>query len=97
MNTSDLVAALADNWDMSKAETRRLLDIIVQTFNDNIAGGNSFTIPDLGTFGVHTRESRESYNPHYEQYMKLPPKRVVDFTPSKGLKEELKQVGIADE
>jgi len=97
MNTSDLVTVLADNWDMSKAETRRLLDVIVQTFNDNIAGGNAFTIPDLGTFGVHTREERTSYNPHYNQYMKLPPKRVVDFTPGKGLKEDLKQVGIEDE
>jgi len=97
MNTSNLVKLLADNWDMSQAETRRLLDIIVQTFNENIAGGNSFTIPELGTFKTHTRESRKSYNPHYEQYMKLPPKRVVDFTPSKGLKEDLKQVRIEDE
>lgn len=92
MNTSDVVEALANNWDMSKAETRRLLDTIVQTFNDNLAGGNPFTIPDLGTFGTATRDRRKSYNPHYEQYMKLPPKRVVDFSPSKGLKEDLKQV-----
>jgi len=97
MNTGDVVAALAENWDMNKAETRRLLDVIVQTFNDNIANGNSFTIPDLGTFGIHTREERKSYNPHYQQYMKLPPKRVVDFTPGKALKEELKQAGIEDE
>lgn len=92
MNTSDVVEALANNWDMSKAETRRLLDTIVQTFNDNLAGGKKFTVPDLGTFGTSTREKRKSYNPHYEQYMKLPPKRVVDFSPSKGLKEDLKQV-----
>ena len=97
MNTGDVVSALAKNWDMSKAETRRLLNIIVQTFNDNIADDNSFTVPELGTFGTHTREERESYNPHYKQYMKLPPKRVVDFTPGKRLKEELKQVGIEDE
>lgn len=90
MNTSDLVAALAKNWDMSKTETRKLLDIIVQTFNDKLAEGNSFSIPDLGTFSTSTREERKSYNPHYEQYMKLPPKRVVDFSPSKGLKEDLK-------
>ncbi len=92
MNTSDVVEALADNWDMSKAETRRLLDIIVQTFSDNLAGGNTFTFPELGTFKTKTRDRRKSYNPHYGQYMKLPPKRVVDFTPSKGLKEDLKQL-----
>ncbi len=92
MNTSDVVEALANNWDMTQAETRELLDTIIQTFNDNLAGGNAFTIPELGTFGTNTRGERDSYNPHYEQFMKLPPKRVVDFTPSKGLKEDLKQV-----
>jgi len=97
MNTGDLVAQLADNWDMSKAETRRLLDKIVQAFSDNLAQGNSFTIPELGTFGSKTREERMSYNPHYEQYMKLPPKRTVDFSASKRLKDDLKHLGQDDE
>lgn len=97
MNTSDVVATLADNWDMSKAETRRLMDAIVQKFNENLTTGYTFTIPELGTFGTTTRDERTSYNPHYEQYMKLPPKRVVNFSPSKGLKEDLKQVELSDE
>lgn len=97
MNTSEVVAALADHWDMSKAEARRLLDVILHTFNDNLARGKSFTIPELGTFGTHTREKRRSFNPHYEKYMLLPPKRVVDFTPSKGLKEEVKNLKSDDE
>lgn len=89
MNTSELVAVLAENRGMSQAETRRLLDVIIKTFNGNIAGGHPFTIPQLGTFSVRTREERESYNPHYKQYIKLPPKRVVDFSPSKSLKDDL--------
>lgn len=97
MNTRDVVTVLSENWDMTKTETRQLLDTIVETFNDNIAGGNTFTISELGTFGTNTRKERKSYNPHYKQYMKLPPKRVVDFSPSKGLKEDLKQVEFNDE
>lgn len=97
MNTSEVVEALAENWDMSKAETRRLLDTIVQTLSDNLAGGNTFTLPEIGTFKTKTRDKRKSYNPHYEQYMKLPPKRVVDYTPSKSLKEDLKQVEADNE
>jgi len=97
MNTSNLVAKLADKWDMSKAETRRLLDTIVEKLNDNLANGTAFTIPELGTFGTKTRDERESYNPHYEQYMKLPPKRTVEFSPSKSLQEDLKKLGSDDE
>lgn len=97
MNTSDLVAKLADKWDLSKAETRRLLDTVVEKFNDKLASGNAFTIPELGTFDTKTRQERESYNPHYEQYMKLPPKQVVEFSPSKSLQEDLKHLGSDDE
>lgn len=97
MNTSDVVAKLADNWDMTQAETRRMMDSIVEVFNENIAKDNAFTVPQLGTFGATTRDERKSYNPHYEQYMKLPPKRVVDFSASKGLKDDLKKVELNNE
>lgn len=92
MNTRDVVEALAERWDMNKAETRRLLDTVVETFNRNLSEGRGFSIPELGTFETDTRESRRSYNPHYESYMMLPPKRVVKFNPSKGLKEEMKEL-----
>lgn len=97
MNTSDVVTALAKNWDMSKAETRRLLDVIVSTFNSNLSDDKAFTIPGLGTFSTRTRKKRKSYNPHYKKYMQLPPKRIVEFTPSKNLKEDLKKAGLEDE
>ena len=94
MNTSELVKTLAENWDISQAEARRLLDTVVDTLKNQIAKGNSFTISELGTFSTHTRSERKSYNPYYEQYMMLPPKRVVDFSPSKGLKDDLKDIDL---
>lgn len=97
MNTTDLVKTLANNWDITQRQARKYLDIIVQTFSDTLAAGNSFTLPGLGTFGTTKRDERESYNPHYEQKMKLPPKRVVHFSPSAGLKKDVKQIGQDNE
>jgi len=94
MNTSDLVAALAESNNMTQADTRRLIDAVVETFKDNLAQGVSFTIPELGTFDTHTRKERKTFNPYYEKYMMLPPKRVVDFRPSKRLKEDVKEVDL---
>lgn len=94
MNNSDVVSALANNWDMTQKETRQLLDAIINTFKDNLAQGVSFTIPQLGTFDSHTRARRKSYNPGEEKFMMLPPKRVVDFRPNEGLKEEMKDIDI---
>ncbi len=97
MNTDDLVARLAENRDMTQQETRNILDLVVQTISDHLAQGNDFTIPELGTFGTHTRDKQKSYNPHYEKYMMLPPKRVVDFSPSQNLEDDLKYLGIDHE
>lgn len=97
MITKEIVAALAKDRDMTQAEARKMLDKITQTFSDHLARGYSFTIPELGTFSIHTREKRRSYNPHYEQYMMLPPKQVVNFSPSKGLKENVSNVEVDDE
>ncbi|MDZ7773611.1 MAG: HU family DNA-binding protein [Balneolaceae bacterium] len=92
MNTRDVVEALAESRDLSKAETRRLLDTAVETLKRNLSEGRGYSIPELGTFETHTRDARRSYNPHHESYMRLPPKRVVRFSPSKGLKEEMKEL-----
>ena len=97
MNTSDLVSRLAEERDMTQEEARNILDLVVQTISDHLAQGNDFTIPELGTFGTHTRDKQKSYNPHYEKYMMLPPKRVVDFSPSQNLEDDLKYLGIDHE
>ena len=59
--------------------------------------GEEITIPGLGTFKTKTREERKVYSPHHESYMMVPPKRVVDFTPSSNLKDNLKFVETGDE
>lgn len=97
MNTNDLVARLAENRDITQEETRKMLDLVVQNMSDHLAQGNDFTIPELGTYGTHTRDKQRSYNPHYEKYMMLPPKRVVDFKPSKSLEDDLKYLGLDNE
>jgi len=97
MNTDDLVERLSEKWDLTKQETREIVDLVVQNMCDNLAQGNDFTIPELGSFGTHTRNKQKSYNPHYEKYMMLPPKRVVDFDASRNLEDDLKYLGIENE
>lgn len=97
MNTRDVVKALANRWDMTQVDARELMDNIVQTFSDTLAAGHSFTIPELGTFETVTHEKRESYNPHYDKKMELPPKRVVHYSAAEKLKNDFKQLDQEDE
>ena len=97
MTNKELVDALADRMEWSKAETRRVLGTVVKTMTSLLKKGYSFTIPDLGTFEPQVRDEQRTYNPHYKQYMLVPPKRQVDYRPSQSLKEAMKNVEVDHE
>ena len=97
MTNQDLVDLLADREDLTKADTKRYMKAAMQIMSDYLAEGRSFTVPELGTFSVHVRDGHKAYNPHYKQYMMLPPKRVVDFSASETLNRDLKDVELDDE
>lgn len=90
MNYSELIDQLSEQTGHSKAKTKELLTDAVSVLSDQLSEGNGISIPDLGTFHTKINEEKKIYNPHYESYMIVPPKRVVDFSPASGLKEEVK-------
>lgn len=90
MNYSELIEQLSEQTGNSKKETKELLNDAISVLSDQLSDGSGVSIPDLGTFQTKVNEEKKVYNPHYEAYMIVPPKRVVDFSPASGLKEEVK-------
>jgi DNA-binding protein HU-beta len=97
MNYSDLIDQLAEATGNSKAKTKELLGDAVSVLSDQLSKGSGVSIPDLGTFSTRVKEVKKVYNPHHNAFMLIPPKRVVDFSPATGLKDELKFQGREDE
>jgi len=90
MNYRDLIDQLSSKTGRSKKETKELLGITVEKLSEQLSEGRGVSVPDLGTFSTKTTEEKKVYNPHYEDYIMVPPKRSVDFSPSAGLKESVK-------
>ena len=90
MNYSELIEQLSDQTGNSKKETKELLSDAISVLSDQLSNGSGVSIPDLGTFQTKVNEEKKVYNPHYDAYMIVPPKRVVNFSPASGLKEEVK-------
>lgn len=97
MNYSDLIDQLAEATGNSKVKTKELLSEAVSVLSDQLTQGNGVSIPNLGTFSTKVNEVKKIYNPHHEAYLLVPPKRVVDFSPSTGLKESVKFTEVTDE
>lgn len=90
MTYQELIDTLADSRDIPKTEAKEMVEGIFGTLKEELGRGRGVSVPGLGTFKTKTRESRKIYSPHHKKEMMIPPKRVVDFSPSVNLKEKLK-------
>jgi DNA-binding protein HU-beta len=97
MNYHELIDQLSSKTGRSKKETKELLGITVEKLTEQLSDGLGVSVPDLGTFSTKTTDEKKVYNPHYEDYIIVPPKRSVEFSPSAGLKESLKFAEGGDE
>jgi len=63
MKKDELVQAIAESADLSKADADRALKAVVDTITNGVAANEKVQIPGLGTFEARERSAREGRNP----------------------------------
>lgn len=94
MNKSETIKSLSDQLGITQKETEHLYDSFVSLLASHLATDEGFSIPKLGSFHSKVREPYKSYNPHYKKMMLLPKKKIVHFSQSSSLKDELNGSGL---
>lgn len=79
MKKDELVAAIADKAELSKADADRALAALVDTVTSTFAGGDKLQIPGLGTFEPRARSAREGRNPQSGETIKIAATTVPGF------------------
>ena len=96
MNNKEFVAELAHRTGYSRTVAqdfvRTAIDVMAESFDE----GESVNLTSFGTFEVKKRLERIVVNPSTGQRMLVPPKLVLGFRPSSGIKEKLKGKGNED-
>jgi DNA-binding protein HU-beta len=90
MNTSDLIDHMSEKTELSKTECKDLFDKLVSVMHSYFENETGVLIPGFGTFNVREKEGRQAFNPASKEYMLLPRKLVLNFTPASQLKKDLK-------
>lgn len=93
MKKTEVLKQLSEDLDLTQAETEELYDSFVAGLTTLLAKERGFTLPGLGSFHSEVRPEHKSYNPHYEQMMLIPPKKVVHFSQSSTLRDEINEEG----
>jgi DNA-binding protein HU-beta len=87
MNKSELINAIAEQGNLSKADAGRSLDALIKTIETTLKAGESITLVGFGTFDVKARAERTGRNPQTGQEITIAATNVPSFKPGKGLKD----------
>ena len=89
MNKGELVAAMAKDAGIGKAQAQAAMESFLANIGAALKGGSKVTLIGFGTFSVSDRAARTGRNPQTGKPIKIPAKRVPRFTPGKALKDAL--------
>jgi DNA-binding protein HU-beta len=87
MTKSELVAKVAEEAGLKKAQAEKCIDAVIKAISKALAKGERTAIPGLGVFNVRERKARKGRNPQTGKEITIPARKVVVFTAAKSLKE----------
>ncbi len=87
MNKSELVDAIADAADLSKASAGRALDAAVDAVANALSNGDQVSLVGFGTFSVKHRAARTGRNPQTGAEIQIKAANVPSFKAGKALKD----------
>ena len=87
MNKANLIDAVAQQADLSKAAAERAVSATVEAIQESLKAGDTVTLAGLGTFSVSARAERVGRDPKTGEPITVPASKVPKFKPAKGLKD----------
>ena len=87
MNKTELVAAVAEQADISKKDAEKVLKAFVDVVTEEMKKGEKVLLVGFGTFEVSERAAREGRNPQTGKTMKIEACKAPKFKAGKALKD----------
>ncbi len=87
MNKNELVAAVADEADLSKADAASAVDAVFAAIEGTLKSGDEVRIVGFGTFAVTERAASTGRNPRTGETIQIKASKQPKFKAGKGLKD----------
>ena len=87
MNKNELVASIANKTGLSKTDSTKALDAVVESVTGSLKKGNEVRLVGFGTFSVSKRAATTGRNPRTGEPIKIPASKQPKFKAGKGLKD----------
>ena len=87
MNKNDLIAAVAGDSGLSKADAAKAVDSVIDTITGSLKGGTEVRLVGFGTFSVSHRKATTGRNPQTGAAIQIPASNQPKFKAGKALKD----------
>ncbi|WP_020182117.1 HU family DNA-binding protein [Methylotenera sp. 1P/1] len=87
MNKSELIAEIATEAGITKAEAGRVIDATTSAITASLKKGEAVTLIGFGTFKVSKRAARTGRNPRTGAELKVAARNAPAFAAGKALKD----------
>jgi DNA-binding protein HU-beta len=87
VNKSELIDAIAESADLSKAAAGRALDGAVEAITNALKSDDSVSLVGFGTFSVKDRAARTGRNPQTGAPIEISAAKIPSFKAGKALKD----------
>ena len=87
MIKADLITKISRELSIPKQEAEIGVNLFFETIKEAILRGEEIEVRGFGSFRFRNRPPRSGRNPRTGDPVKVPPKKVLYFKPSKLLKE----------
>jgi DNA-binding protein HU-beta len=90
MNKTELINAIADKADLSKADAGRAVDALFEVVGKALKKKDKVSLVGFGTFLVRERAARAGRNPKTGATIKIKASKTPSFKAGKALKDLIK-------
>jgi len=87
MNKTELVEAVADAADLSKASATRAVEAVLNSVTSALQEGEQVSLVGFGTFSVKDRAARVGRNPQTGAEIQIKAAKIPAFKAGKALKD----------
>ncbi len=87
MNKNELISAVAEGADMTKAKATEAVDAVFESIAGAMASGEEIRLVGFGTFTVVHRKATTGRNPRNGEVIQIKASNQPKFRPGKALKE----------
>ena len=89
MNKNEFIDKVADMADMSKSDSERAVNAVLDAISNALQAGDDVRLVGFGTFSAAQRKAREGRNPRTGETIQIAASIQPKFSAGKGLKDAL--------